>query len=49
MGDETGKNGTTVGTARGTRRSKRGILWMLTGLIVAGGAVIYRWWRGLPR
>jgi hypothetical protein len=30
-------------------RSKLGILWMIAGLVVAGAAVIYRWWRGLPR
>lgn len=30
-------------------RSKRGILWMLAALVVAGAAVICRWWRGLPR
>jgi hypothetical protein len=32
-----------------TSRSKRGILWMISGLVVAGAAVVYRWRRGLPR
>jgi hypothetical protein len=45
MGDEAQQHKTTEQEGR----SKRGILWMLAALVVAGAAVTYRWWRGLPR
>ncbi len=49
MEDDAQEDRTTDWTANETGRSKRGILWMLAGLVVAGAAVIYKWWRGLPK
>ena len=36
-----------AGAARA--HSKRGIFWILAGLVVVGVAAGYRWWRELPR
>jgi len=47
--DKAHEDKTTERMATETGRSKRGILWMLAGLAVAGAAVIYKWWRGLPK
>jgi len=47
--DKAQEDRTTERIATETGRSKRGILWMLAGLAVAGAAVIYKWWRGLPK
>ena len=49
MEDKAQEDRTTERMATETGRSKRGILWMLAGLVVAGAAVIYKWWRGLPK
>jgi hypothetical protein len=30
-------------------RSKKGVYWILAGLVLAGLAAGYRWWRDLPK
>jgi hypothetical protein len=57
--DKTGKSGAETagadtadagsGTGRGGAKSKRGIAWILAGLVVTGLVAGYSWLRKLPR